>query len=73
MHNVFPKAKFRDCIEMTLRAGDQSKLRVKRREWIDLTKPKIVDVEDGRNADEDGLEALRSAEREETGFVFTRL
>jgi Replication Fork Protection Component Swi3 len=67
MHDVFPKAKFRDCIQLTVAAGSDSKLRAQREQWIEMAKPKPITMEDGANVDEEGLDALRSAERESTG------
>ena len=70
MHDVFPKAKFRDCIEMTEKVGHKSNVRIMRKEWIDLTKPHPPPPtwrEDGEDAD--ALEALQSVEREQAGKV----
>jgi replication fork protection complex subunit Csm3/Swi3 len=60
MHDVFPKARFRDCISMTEKVGHQNQLRVMRKQWIDDTKPgrRDEDVEEV-----EGLEALRTLER----------
>lgn len=41
MHEVFPKAKFRDCVQMTEKAGHETRLRMMRREWIDGTKARV--------------------------------
>jgi replication fork protection complex subunit Csm3/Swi3 len=60
MHDVFPKARFRDCISMTENVGHQAQLRVMRKQWIDDSKPgrRDEDVEEV-----EGLEVLRSLER----------
>jgi replication fork protection complex subunit Csm3/Swi3 len=60
MHDVFPKARFRDCIAMTKKVGHQNQLRVMRKQWIEDTKPsqRDEDVEDV-----EGLEVLQSFER----------
>jgi replication fork protection complex subunit Csm3/Swi3 len=59
MHDVFPKARFRDCIAMTEKVGHQAQLRVMRKQWIDDSKPKGIedDIEEV-----EGLEVLRSLE-----------
>lgn len=66
MHDVFPKAKFRDCIEMTEKVGHLAQLRVMRKQWIEESKPRQV-VQPDEEVDLDGLEALQSMEREHTG------
>ena len=67
MHDVFPKAKFRDCIEMTEKEGHHAQLRVMRKQWIEESKPRQVVQPDEEEGDLDGLEALQSTEREQTG------
>jgi hypothetical protein len=67
MHDVFPKARFRDCIVLTEKAGHEAQLRVKRKQWIDDSKPKRAEDELG---DVDGLEVLESMEREVQGILF---
>jgi len=66
MHDVFPKARFRDCIEMTEKVGHQAQLRVMRKQWIEETKPRQA-VQPNEEEDLDGLEELQSMEREQTG------
>src|SRR5277367_6250783 len=63
MHDVFPKARFRDCIAMTEKVGHIAQLRVMRRQWIDESKPKKQMDEDD-DLDLDGIEVLDSIERE---------
>lgn len=65
MHDVFPKARFRDCIALTEKAGHQAQLRVKRKQWIDDCKPRREDEDEG---DVEGLEVLQSMEREAEGM-----
>jgi replication fork protection complex subunit Csm3/Swi3 len=67
MHDVFPKARFRDCIALTEKAGHQAQLRVKRKQWIDDTKPRREDDDEG---DVEGLEVLQSMEREVEGILY---
>src|SRR5579859_8123333 len=69
MHDVFPKANFRDCIAMTEKVGHIAQLRIMRKQWIENTKPKPrqEDVEDV-----EGLEVLRSMEQDRNGEM-TRL
>ena len=68
MHEVFPKARFRDCIAMTEKAGHENRLRVVRREWIDGTKARQV-VSD-EPIDWDALQALADADKaREEGMV----
>jgi Replication Fork Protection Component Swi3 len=56
MHEVFPKAKFRDCIQMTEKAGHETRLRMMRKEWIGGTKARVhVPAEE---PDWDALQAL---------------
>ena len=43
MHDVFPKARFRDCISMTKNIGNTKPLKIMRREWIELSKPTMKD------------------------------
>jgi replication fork protection complex subunit Csm3/Swi3 len=60
MHDVFPKARFRDCISMTEKVGHQTQLRVMRKQWIDDSKPNQGD----KDVEEvEGLDVLRSLER----------
>jgi replication fork protection complex subunit Csm3/Swi3 len=66
MHDVFPKARFRDCIRMTEKEGHQAQLRVMRKQWIEETKPRQV-VQPDEEVDLDGLEVLQSMEMEQTG------
>jgi Replication Fork Protection Component Swi3 len=65
MHDVFPKAKFRDCIQLTVAASKNPRVQAQRRGWIGMTKEKPLDEE---NMDEEGLDALRNVEREATGL-----
>jgi replication fork protection complex subunit Csm3/Swi3 len=65
MHDVFPKAKFRDCIAMTEKLGHLSQLRIMRKEWIESTKPK---PREDNVEDVEGLDALRSMEQGQNGF-----
>ena len=67
MHDVFPKARFRDCIEMTEKVGHQAQLRVMRKQWIEESKPRQV-VQPDEVEDLDGLEVLQTMEREQTGL-----
>lgn len=60
MHDVFPKARFRDCIKMTEREGHKAQLREMRKQWIDESK-----LRDDLG-DFDELEALESIEREQS-------
>src|SRR5271169_6570888 len=51
MHDVFPKARFRDCISMTEKEGGKPHLKAMRNEFIDMTKPSrqdvtVIDVDD---------------------------
>jgi hypothetical protein len=64
MHDVFPKANFRDCIAMTEKVGHITQLRIMRKEWIEQTKPRLreEDVEDV-----EALEVLRSIEEDRNG------
>jgi replication fork protection complex subunit Csm3/Swi3 len=64
MHDVFPKARFRDCIAMTEKVGHLAQVRIMRQQWIDETKPKILRDEDD-DLDLDGAEVLESIEREQ--------
>jgi replication fork protection complex subunit Csm3/Swi3 len=64
MHDVFPKARFRDCIAITEKVGHIAQLRVMRRQWIDESKPKKQMDEDD-DLDLDGIEVLDSIEREQ--------
>ena len=64
MHDVFPKARFRDCIQMTEKVGHRAQLMVMRKQWIDKSKPGSV-TQQPEEEDEDGLEALHSMEREQ--------
>ena len=66
MHDVFPKARFRDCIAMTEKLGHRTQLIVMRKQWIDNTKPGSVKQQTEEEAeDEEALEALHSVEREQ--------
>jgi replication fork protection complex subunit Csm3/Swi3 len=64
MHDVFPKARFRDCIAMTEKVGHTTQVKVMRRQWIDESKPKKRMDEDD-DLDLDGIEVLESIEREQ--------
>src|SRR5271170_7039085 len=64
MHDVFPKAQFRDCIAMTEKVGHIAQVKVMRRQWIDESKPKKRMDEDD-DLDLDGIEVLESIEREQ--------
>jgi hypothetical protein len=66
MHDVFPKARFRDCIVLTEKAGHIAQLRVMRQQWIDDTKPRREE----EDLDVVGLEVLQSMEREGMGMAF---
>jgi Replication Fork Protection Component Swi3 len=44
MHDVFPKARFRDCIEMTRKEGRVKLLRDMRAEWINATRSSRQDL-----------------------------
>lgn len=66
MHDVFPKAKFRDCIAMTEKLGHLSQLRVMRKEWIESTKPK---PREDNVEDVEGLDVLRSMEQGQNGLL----
>ena len=70
MHDVFPKAKFRDCIEMTEKVGHHAQLRVMRKEWIEESKPRQAVQPEEEEGDLDALEVLQSMEREQTGTSF---
>jgi replication fork protection complex subunit Csm3/Swi3 len=59
MHEVFPKAKFRDCIQMTEKAGHETRLRMMRKEWIDGTRSRVAAEE----PDWDALQALVDGDR----------
>jgi replication fork protection complex subunit Csm3/Swi3 len=63
MHDVFPKAKFRDCISMTEKAGHEQRLKVMRKQWIDDTKPKSLLTEEDL-LDVDGAEILADIDRQ---------
>ena len=63
MHDVFPKARFRDCIGMTEKVGHQARLRIMRKQWIDDSKPR-EEKDDEDFVDADGIEVLETAERE---------
>lgn len=67
MHEVFPKARFRDCIQMTEKAGHESRLRVMRKEWIDGTKARQVVPPEP--IDWDALQALADAEKAREGII----
>jgi hypothetical protein len=68
MHDVFPKARFRDCIAMTEKLGHQEQLRVRRKAWIDESKPKYqLGPEEDDMGDIGGLEAVERMEREQAG------
>ena len=68
MHEVFPKARFRDCIAMTEKAGHESRLRVMRKEWIEATKAQQVIPDEP--IDWDALQALADADKAgEEGMV----
>jgi hypothetical protein len=64
MHDVFPKANFRDCIAMTEKVGHLAQLRIMRKQWIENTKPK---PREEIAEDVDGLEALRDIEQDQNG------
>lgn len=68
MHDVFPKARFRDCITMIEKVGHKSQIRTMRNEWINETKPDRLANRDGDLGDADGLEVLESIEREQAGL-----
>jgi len=59
MHEVFPKARFRDCIQMTEKVGHETRLRMMRKEWIDGTKAK----EQAEEPDWDALQALVDSDK----------
>jgi len=61
MHEVFPKATFRDCIAMTEKAGHENQVRVVRKEWIEATKARQVVPDEP--IDWDALQALADAEK----------
>lgn len=63
MHDVFPKARFRDCIAMTEKAGHEQRIRILRKQWIDDTKPRATPNEEDP-LDKDGAEILDNLERE---------
>ena len=65
MHDVFPKARFRDCIKMTEKCGHQAQLRIMRKQWIEQTKPGYVSQQDEDLDNVDGLEVLGALEREQ--------
>jgi replication fork protection complex subunit Csm3/Swi3 len=71
MHDVFPKAKFRDCIEMTEKCGHTAQLRVMRKQWIEESKPRREIYEKDDVGDMDGLEVLENMEREQIGIHLT--
>ena len=66
MHDVFPKARFRDCIAMTEKVGHVRQVMIMRRQWIEESKPKKPRDED-EDLDLYGVEALQSIEREQAG------
>jgi Replication Fork Protection Component Swi3 len=67
MHDVFPKARFRDCIGMTEKLGHQAQLRITRKQWIDESKPRQVVEED--LGDIEGLDVLEEIEMEQAGCI----
>lgn len=67
MHDVFPKARFRDCIKMTEKLGHQAQLRIMRKQWIDESKPRLAAEED--LGDMEGLEVLGEMERKQAGCI----
>ena len=69
MHDVFPKANFRDCIAMTEKVGHITQMRIMRKEWIEQAKPRLRDED---VEDVEALEVLRSIEENRNGKM-TRL
>jgi len=57
MHDVFPKARFRDCIAMTQQLGNKGMIPVLRKEWIDQSRPRRRQHEQDP-VDKDELEDL---------------
>ena len=71
MHDVFPKAKFRDCIKMTEKCGHQAQLRIMRRQWIEESKPRHVSQQDEDLGDVNELEVVERGG--ETGSFLSML
>jgi replication fork protection complex subunit Csm3/Swi3 len=63
MHDIFPKARFRDCITLTEKAGHDTRIKIIRKQWIDETKPRELLTEEDL-LDRDGAEILENLERE---------
>jgi Replication Fork Protection Component Swi3 len=63
LHDVFPKARFRDVIDMTEEVGHKGLVRGLRKEFIEQSKPRPAVMEDV--GDVEGMEVLEEMEREQ--------
>ena len=60
LHDVFPKATFRDCIQMVMKEGHHNEFKIKRKEWIDGAKEqRPVEISN------EEMEALEEIEKED--------